>query len=381
MSRISELLSSPANSMPKPDVPAHPKLEHQASEKILIIQSAHPNCILRALERLHNDPVFANPRYTLLCRNRPEILEFFRNHPMLAAILGHSGARTAWPMLHRLRVEKYDGAVLFFTGEPGHWKIIWFAFLLGIRHKLVFNENNDCFYFTWKATFSLIRRHLRNRPKAASPKQASRMRTALGRLRRLVPRPASQKEREHYPGERILILQTAEPASVLRALDRLQQAPLFTKPRYTLFCRAFPEVLGQFQNHPMLYETRIHTRTHNSWNHMRSLRRANFDAVVLFLTGDPGYWKIKCFAFLLGARHKVIFNENNDCFYFKWKAWFGLLVHRMASRSRVSTHARWSFQGAGFSLVLIKILLFPIRFAWLLIVWLQLRRSAMRASS
>jgi hypothetical protein len=227
----------------------------------------------------------------------------------------------------------------------------------------------------------LIRHRLRNRPKVSAPDWTSRMRTSLGRLRRLVPRLALQKGREHYPGERILILQTAEPASVLRALDRLQQAPLFSKPRYTLFCRAFPEVLEQFQNHPMLYETRIHTRTHNSWNHLRSLRRENFDAVVLFLTGDPGYWKVKCFAFLLGARHKVIFNENNDCFYFKWKAWFGLLVHRMASRSKVSAHARWSSQAAVFFLVLIKILLFPFRFAWLLIVWLQLRRSAVRASS
>jgi hypothetical protein len=103
--------------------------------------------------------------------------------------------------------------------------------------------------------------------------------------------------------------------------------------------------------------------------------------VVLFLTGDPGYWKIKCFAFLLGARHKLIFNENNDCFFFHWKAWAGLLAHRMASRSKVPAHAGGAHQIAGVFLILIKLLLFPFRFAWLLLVWGQLRWSAMRASN
>ncbi len=284
-------------------------------------------------------------------------------------------------MLRRLKMEKYDGLVLFFTGESGYWKIISFAFMLGVRRRLIFDENNDCFYFNWRAAFSLIRRHIRSRLEAAGPNWKARMRSYFGRLRRRVFRPAPQDERDHYPGERILIVQSAEPGSVLRALDRLRQAPLFSRPRYTLFCRAFPEVVEQFKNHPLLFETRIHTRTHNSWNHLRSLRREKYDAVIIFLTGEPGYWKMKVFAFLLGARHRVIFNENNDCFYFEWKAWFRLLAHRMAGRSSVSTQARWSSQAAGITLVLIKILLFPFRFAWLLLVWLRLRRSAVRTSS
>ncbi len=371
----------PADSTSESGAAAQCKPGHEAERKILIVQSAHPDFVLRSLGVLDKNPVFANPRYTLLCSDRPDVLAFFRNHPMIGAIQGHSGIRTAWRMRRCLRAEKYNGIVLVLTGERGYWKIIAFAFLLGVRSKLVFNEHGECFYFSWQAAFSLIRHHFKVRPKPTGPNLMIRALTALERQFLHVPRPVPESPRDLYPGERILILQTAEPACVLRALDRLRQAPLFSNPRYTLFCRALPEVVEQFRNHPMLHETRVHTRTHNSWRHLHRLRNENFDAVVLFLTGDPGYWKMKCFAFLIGTRHRVIFNENNDCFYFKWNAWFNLLAHRMAGRSTVTTHSRWSSQAAGISLLLIKILLFPFRFVWLLFVWLQLRRSAMRASS
>lgn len=358
-----------------------PGPEHPSVENVLVIQSAHPNRVLRALEQFRERPVFANPRYTLFCRNRPEILEFFKNYPMLAAIRGHSGVRAAWRNLRSLRREKYDAVVLFFAGEPGHGKIKWFAFLLGVRKKVVFNENNHCFQFTWKAAFSLMKHRMRGRWTASGPNWRSRMLALASLPFRLVFRRGRDVAHEHYPGERILVIQSAEPPGVLRALERLRQAPLFTNPRYTLFCRNRTEVLDQFRNHPMLYETRLHTETQNSWNHFRSLRRERFDGLVLFMTGDPGYWKIKLFALLLSARHKVIFNENNDCFYFTWKAWLGLVAHRLASRSKLPTQASWAAPVGVPVLFLIKLLILPFRFAWLLIVWLRLRGSAMKASS
>lgn len=176
--------------------------------------------------------------------------------------------------------------------------------------------------------------------------------------------------------ERILVLQSAGPASILRALDRMKEAPLFTRPRYTLFCRDLPEVEEQFRSHPMVSEVRVHEKTRNTWGHLLLLRRERYDAAVLFLTGEPGYWKIKCFAFLLGAKHKVIFNENNDCFYFHWRAWLRLLAHRMAGRSSVAAHAGWKTQVAGHVLYLVKFVIFPFRFLWLLAVWMRLRLSA-----
>jgi hypothetical protein len=350
-------------------------------ERILVIQSAHPDRVIHALRLLAEKPCFANPKYTLFCSNRPDILEFFRGHPMLSEIRCHEGGRSAWRMFRDLRRKRYDGLVLFFSGEPGYWKSRLFAFLLAARNKLIFNENNDCFYFTWGAAAAMARHRIGQRCRAAASTWAGRMRGMLKSPSLLKPRRGKRIPADSYPGERILVLQSAEPRRVLDSFDRMRKSPLFKNPRYTLFCRDFPEVVEQFKRHPMIYEVRSHARTHNSWSHLRRLRNERFDAVVLFLTGDPGYWKIKCFAFLLGARHELIFNENNDCFFFHWRAWAQLLAHRITSRSQVPSHAGGARQAAGFFLILIKLSLFPFRFMWLLMLWGRLRWSALKASN
>jgi hypothetical protein len=153
---------------------------------------------------------------------------------------------------------------------------------------------------------------------------------------------------------------------------------MFANPRYILFCRNRPEILKRFQGHPMLAEIRTHHETRDSLKILRGLRRERFEVAILFLTGDPSYWKIRCFAFFLGARHKLIFNENNDCFYFNWRSWFSLLSHRLRGRSRLPVRHHWPSQARLACLILIKLLVFPFRFAWLLIVWLRLRASALR---
>jgi ADP-heptose:LPS heptosyltransferase len=373
MSQIRDRLNS---SPGKSRLPENHGIDPAVHENILVVQSAHPDRVLQVLQALAGKSVFTNPRYTLLCRNEPVILECFKNHPMLAGIRCHSGIRSAMSSLRSLRREKYDGAVILFTREPEHWKIKIFVFLLGIRNKLIFNEAGDCFYFTWWQASALVWHRVKQRLATTGRHSLDQVRTLLGLPLSVQRRPAP----ESYPGERILVVQSADASGVLRALDRLRQAPLFANPRYTVFCRDLPETVTKFQHHSMVYETRLHTRTHNSWGHLRLLRRQHYDAVVLFLTGEPGYWKIKCFAFLLGAKHKVVFNENNDCFYFQWKAWSRLLSHRMASRSGISAHAGWKTQVAGLLLKLIKLLCFPFRFVWLLMIWMQLRVSARKVS-
>src|SRR6185503_15332620 len=110
------------------------------------------------------------------------------------------------------------------------------------------------------------------------------------------------------PGEKILIIQSAEPPVVFLALEHLKENQLFHNPRYWIFCRNRPEALRRFRSHPMIFHVLPHTETVRSWDHLMALRREKFDGLVLFFTGDPSYWKIKYFAFLLGVRHKLIFN-------------------------------------------------------------------------
>ena len=124
----------------------------------------------------------------------------------------------------------------------------------------------------------------------------------------------------------------------------------------------------------MIHQIRTHSETRGSWKHLRELRKERFDAVVVFFTGDPSYWKIKWFAFLLGARHKVIFNEYDGCFYFDVRQWLTLLSRRLGART--GSRPRWSYHVRFFTFLILKVMLIPFRFIWLLLVWLRLRTAA-----
>jgi hypothetical protein len=102
--------------------------------------------------------------------------------------------------------------------------------------------------------------------------------------------------------------------------------------------------------------------------------------VVLFLTGDPSYWKVKCFALLLGARNKLIYNENNDCFYFSLRKWLSFVAHRLGEQIHEGRQPRWTQQLRILLSLTVKFLAFPFRFAWLLLVWLRLRSAGLKNS-
>jgi hypothetical protein len=257
--------------------------------------------------------------------------------------------------LGELRAERFDVVRIFWTGEAEYRWLKLGALRLGRRATLVDNGDGGLFPLTVPAL----------------------LRHALFRLRHPLPADLGDPARE--PRERILIVQSAEPAAVVRALARLSERPVFRDPRYTILCRNRPEVVKRFQEHPMIAEVRTHDRSRRALGHLRALRRLRFDGMVLFLTGDPSYWKIKYFAFLLGARHKLIFNENDDCFFFSWRDGLAHLQRRLAEqrtevgKTRSSVLLRLLLQP-------VKAVLVPFRFAWLLVVWLRLRRAALRAS-
>jgi hypothetical protein len=182
--------------------------------------------------------------------------------------------------------------------------------------------------------------------------------------------------------ERVLILQSAEPPYVLRALDRLREKPQFKNPRYTLFCRNRPEVMSRFRGHPMLDAVLTHSEARDSWAHLRNLRRLGFDAVVLFMTGDPSYRKIKLFAFLLGvpARRILIFNEALNCFFFNLDQWLTLVSHRIREQPHSEAWSGWRHSARALASLALKSALLPFRFLWLLLVWLRLRWAGLRAT-
>jgi len=181
-------------------------------------------------------------------------------------------------------------------------------------------------------------------------------------------------------GERVLILQSADPGYLLKALDQLKEKPLFTNPCYTVFCRNRPEVVRSFQGHPMLSRIWTHSEARGSWSHLRDLRRQKFDAMVLFMTGDPSYRKVKLFAFFLGVPlgHTLIFNEGLDCFFFNLDQWRTLVSYRVRERLRspVGEH----YRTRSLMPLMLKLAILPFRFLWLLLVWLRLRLAGLKSS-
>lgn len=334
-------------------------------------------------EEILSGSLYCSPDLTILCRDDPR---------SLSELSGITGARLIPLSAGRageLKRVRFDVVYAFWTGERKYRKMKLGALRIPASYRDIDIGDGHVFRLTPGAfaRFLLIRwKHPRPTDHAAFvalPQKSARQspecgdETGAALLHREVREPAGPGR---PPLERILLLQSAEPRFLLRTLDRWKEQPIFREPQYTLFCRDFHEVLAQFRNHPMLSRIVAHSEGRGAIRHWRELRRERFDAVVAFFTGDPSYWKIKYLAFLLGTRHKLIFNENGDCFFFSWGAWFSHMAYRLSQRGDQETETPLAAHARAVAVPAIKLILFPFRFLWLLLVWIWLRSSASRAS-
>jgi hypothetical protein len=356
--------------------------------RILLIETASPLRVCHKLEQILNAGALPRPEISILCRESSR------------AVFPDQRGITVYPFAdgegHRLPEElnrkKFDTIYVFWTGERRYRRIKLLALRLNTSALHVIAGDGNEFRLTWKA----FCRHALFRWKhplptdhwdfvlpETKPDQAIQQPFLTDHGGFVLPgTKPDQIAMTDYPGEQILILQSAEPPHVLQSLDRLRERPLFRNPRYTLFCRNRPEIVDSFRNHPLLAHILIHSEAKDSWKHLRELRRSRFDAMVLYLTGDPGYWKLKLFALLLGVppRRTLIFNESIECFFFNWSQWFALILHRMQSRPIPQVGSKWSHSAHILVSLVFKSVVLPFRFFWLLLVWLRLRSAGLRYS-
>jgi hypothetical protein len=329
---------------------------------VLLTQTASRRRVRAKAKRILSGEFYPDPALTILCAPDAETVEYFRQLPGADVVpLEEAGRRR---ILADLRRRRFDVMVTFWTGE-GRYRRTKVAVLGLARTTDVDMGDNSHFRLTWR--FFLRYWFFRMR----HPLPADHARFVL--------RDGDADDLTGEPAERVLVIQSAEPRFVLRGLEHLRHNPIFRNPRYTLFCRNRPEIVSSFQGHPLLAAVRTHSEARGAWRHWQELRSENFDAVVVFFTGDPSYWKIKYFAFLLGARHKVIFNEHNDCFFVEWRTWVSLLARRMGALSEAGGDLPWRYQAQAAVSWVLKLALLPFRFAWLLLVWLLLRRAGSRS--
>ncbi len=341
--------------------------------RILVVETASPKRVRRKAEDILRSRQYPNPELTVLCRPEASTVQYFKQIPGARVLpLERIAGRDA---LRDLKRTEFDVLWMFWTRDRGYLRMKWLALRVPalFRHVDIGDGNN------FKLSRGNLAQFLLIRLRSGRPADFGRFELEPG-----LPVKADDQSVE-FDGERVLILQSAEPLHILNALDRLKEHPLFTNARYTLFCRNRLEAIQALQGHPMLHRILTHSETKGVWRHLRTLRRVRYDALVFFLTGDPSYWKMKCFAFLLGARNKVIFNECNDCFYFTLRTWLVLLSRRREDQLRTGRKAAGQctlpYHARLIGVLVTKTLLLPFRFLWLLFRWLHLRVSALGESS
>ena len=182
--------------------------------------------------------------------------------------------------------------------------------------------------------------------------------------------------------QQVLVLQTAVPPYIKRAMEEILEKRLLGNVTITLFCRNLPEERAQFQDIPWISDLLVHDETRAVHKHLQLIRQRKFDVVIVFFTRDPSYWKMKCFAFLCHGRHILVFNEHYGCFFYS---------HRLFARFLLARYREWRIrakQSLGYALgtpqglisetaspgmallrpihLIIKLMVFPLRWGYLL---------------
>ena len=326
--------------------------------RILLVETASSKRIIEKADQILRTGAYPDPEITVLCRKstRAEIM----NLPGTEIFnLPANAARSAIRELNRRR---FDIAIVFWTGEAGYRRMKLLAWRLKAGKTLIIGGDGNEFLLTWKA----LCRH------------------TVFRWKHPLPSDHYHYVRSSGVANRVLLIQSAEPPHILQALDQFKRKPVFDNPRYSIFCRNDQDAILNFRRHPMIERVIIHSETRDSWEHLKNLRRMKFDTIVVFMTGDPSYWKIKLFSFLLGVpfRRILVINEAGDGFFFSLDHWISHILRRIQEQPQPQPSGIWLRMMDSVRILAslaLKSVLLPFRFLWLHLVWLRLRLMGMRS--
>ena len=228
-------------------------------KKILLLESCHPSL----LARIGSD----------LQRLIPADAQVTR--------LQHGTVSHSWK---QARKDRYDSAIVFFSGEKGFTFMKFLPFLTRVPRTLVVIENGDFV----EARVRWLLRFLWNR---------------IAHGTTTLRQPA-----------RILLVQTEEPSYVSRVITRLRGNTLFPGAEVVLLCRQ--EDSAQFESNPdisrlIVYSSRDLRQGPRLW---KMINRLDADTVCGIFTGRPSFRKPKLLFLLLPFRRHLVFNASLDCY-------------------------------------------------------------------
>ncbi|HSR68803.1 MAG TPA: hypothetical protein VLU25_12770 [Acidobacteriota bacterium] len=311
-----------------------PKPDH-----ILLVQTDGMPRMGQVLERLrHSKVISGSPPITVVCNRQRE--GAFRKLPQVDDVLTYT--RGDWrgylKLWWHLRRRQTDVAAALFSGRPTFRLSKLFFFLIRARNRLIFNSQLECYYLGWRTWGMLLRRE----------------RTAADAM-----------------PHRLLLIQSEDDAEMVKAMQTVRSPSLARVARLFVLCRQDRKPF--FQSQPgvarvITYRKEGLVKNLRLWGEMRRLR---LDSVAAMFSGRPIFRLQKLLFFLAPARHRLVINENHDCFYFRFRRLGRFLtMHARQSRGRFLL-TRWAFRTA------LKAVLFLPRFFYL-VMWLtymRLRRA------
>jgi len=141
--------------------------------RLLMIQTEHHLEVIRALERARAKKVAPEARVSILCHHNME--STFRSLPNVEEIYTYDSKNLleGLRIIRRITDSGTDVVAAIFSGRPIFLKQKLLFFLLPARKKLIFNENLDCFHFSWQRIHLLFALILRRFQVADTARQLS----------------------------------------------------------------------------------------------------------------------------------------------------------------------------------------------------------------
>lgn len=187
---------------------------------------------------------------------------------------------------------RFEGAVVFFSGEPGFALMRLLPFLLSIPRIVVVTETGQFFDADARRLCKFL----------------------WGRIRHGVSPP--------QPPPRILLVQTEAPTQVQHVIGQLKGNKLFPRSKIILLCRQEDRSHFESNRHVDRLMTYGRTGIRDHFRLWRRLRHLNPDVLCAIFSGRPYFRKPKLLFWSLPTRRRLVFNAQLDWYDLKPRTFF-----------------------------------------------------------
>jgi ADP-heptose:LPS heptosyltransferase len=310
---------------------------------VLMVQTEDYRYVEVAIRKIKSQKLYPRANITVVCREADS--KNLKGLPGVSNVIPFSKQSGLLAVSRKIKEFNPEVVSAVFSGRGvfRKQKLLFFRYFR--LRQLAFNARLDAYTMTWR-TFPRI---FRQEPLLFEDSQENL--------------------------DEILLIQTESDGETLQAVKTLLSGKVVPNEKIAILCSEDKkEAFGELPAVERVY-TYKPGRFFANLGTLRELIRTNRDVVGALFTGRPIYRFQKLLFFVLPARNRLVFNENQDCFYLKRGRFARLfrlpsLFQAVTSGSQMAGTFHYLRQAA-------KALLFIPRFIYLLswITVMKLKRS------